>query len=361
MDVKSSWKSTSVTLLLVLATWGLTLLGRQNPKGVERLYSSKVYPFIAKGLGKVTGMVSFSIGEVLVFLLLIAILAGLVFLFIKPGLMMGKFPVVFHWLLRILGGAYILFYFVWGFNYFREDYTVLAAMSTELATLEELEDLTLQVIKEANRIRPGLTEDEEGVFVIEEDFAALGEIAQLGFENYLVGGQDLSGDYGLPKPLMISKWMSYTGITGIYFPYTAEANVNIDIPHTNIPATICHEIGHQRGFAKEEEANFIAYRASTNNPDPRFQYSGYYLALQYLLGDLYKQDQGLYYNVILEISDEVRRDMNHGRSYWKMREGKAEKVATTMNDNYLKANNQGAGVKSYNGVVKLLLAEYKSR
>ena len=60
-----------------------------------------------------------------------------------------------------------------------------------------------------------------------------------------------------------------------------------------------------------------------------------------------------------KISDAVKRDMDYSRNYWSSKEGRAEKVMTTMNDNYLKANNQIEGIRSYNLVVRLLLSEYK--
>ncbi len=352
---------TTIIVLLAFLTWVLTLLGKERLETIKNIYSSSLYPFIAKIIGRVTGIVPFAIGEILIFALVLIVLVGIVFALIKPDMVFKNIRRILHIIIRVLGIAYILFYFIWGFNYYGQDYMTLADISVGTATLEDLADLTREVVGKANEIRPTLTEDEEGVFLIEEDFKTLGEMAKEGFEGYYVGNRYLGGNYGQPKPLKISKWMSYTGITGIYFPYTAEPNVNIDIPDTNIPVTMCHEMGHQRGFAREDEANFIGYMASINNPHPEFQYSGYYLALQYLLSDLHKQDYELYEQVQSLISDPVRRDMNHEYDYWKAREGKAEEVATAMNNNYLKANNQSAGVQSYNGVVTLLLAEYKSR
>ena len=146
---------------------------------------------------------------------------------------------------------------------------------------------------------------------------------------------------------------------GIYIPFTTEPTINSDIPYQNLLSTISHEIAHQRGFAKEEEANFLAYRANISNSDERFQYSGYYLAMQYLMKEIYNESREEYFLLYKEINDAVKRDMDHVRDYWKVKEGKVEEAVTTMNDNYLKANNQKAGIRSYNGVVKLLLSEYK--
>lgn len=351
---------TGFVILLAVLTWILTLLSIDNPDKVERIYSTGLYPILAKGVGKITGWIPFAVGEILIFILIFIVIMALLFAIIKPNIVFKNLGRLVHIVIRVVGMAYVLFYFIWGFNYYRQDYTSIAGMDEEISSIQDLEDLTLYTIAKANKVRATLDEDEEGVFLIKDDFKDLAVKAKEGFEDYYVGDKYLGGNYGTAKPLKISKWMSYTGITGIYLPYTSEANVNIDIPHTNIPATTCHEMAHQRGFAREDEANFIAYIASINNPHPEFEYSGHYLALQYLLSDIRKRDLGIYDKVIMEISDPIRRDMNNEYYYWKGKESKAEEVVTTMNDNYLKANNQGAGVQSYNGVVKLLLRHYQA-
>lgn len=355
--IKARWWYTGIIGGLALMTWGLTLLAKRNPEKVESLYASKIYPHIANTIGKVVGKVPFSVAEIAVLGAVLGVIFALATLIFKPDTL----ETLFHGGLRALGIGYILFYFIWGFNYYREDYIDLAGMSQEVPTTDDLKGLIDEMISKVNGLRETLQEDESGVFTIKENFYHLAEIAKDGFENYQVGDVKLPQVYGTAKPLLVSKAMSHTGITGIYFPYTGEPNVNADIPSANIPATICHEIGHQMGFAKEEEANFIAYKASVENPSPQFQYSGYYLGLQHLLSDLYKVDPQGYGKFYAKISPAVRRDMDDEYHYWKAREGKVEKAATALNDNYLKTNNQSLGVKSYNGVVRLLLAEYKSR
>ena len=43
------------------------------------------------------------------------------------------------------------------------------------------------------------------------------------------------------------------GFTGVYFPFTGEANVNVDAPACLVPATIAHEMSHQRMVFSELE------------------------------------------------------------------------------------------------------------
>jgi hypothetical protein len=152
--------------------------------------------------------------------------------------------------------------------------------------------------------------------------------------------------------------MSYTGITGVYFPFTGEANVNVSVPDSDIPATSCHEMAHQRGFAREDEANYIAYLTCKMHPDVDFQYSGTLLALIETTNALYNQDPSAFKELRSKYSDGLIRDLGAINEYWEHYEGPVNEVSNKINDAYLKANNQSDGVQSYGRMVDLLLAEY---
>ena len=120
-----------------------------------------------------------------------------------------------------------------------------------------------------------------------------------------------------------------------------------------------HEMAHQRGFASENEANFIAYLTCIAHPDVDFQYSGYLNALSYVNRALALVDRETLITLNEKLSDGVRRDLNDQRDYWKQYEGKVEETFTQMNQTYLKLNGVNDGVQSYGRVVDLLLAYYE--
>ena len=62
--------------------------------------------------------------------------------------------------------------------------------------------------------------------------------------------------FGPPKPLLASRSLDYLGVSGIYFPFTGEANFNGGTPPVSLPRVMGHEMSHQRGYAREDEANF---------------------------------------------------------------------------------------------------------
>ena len=167
----------------------------------------------------------------------------------------------------------------------------------------------------------------------------------------------LKGIYSRPKGVYSSKLLCYAGITGIFMPFTYEANVNMMTPDPSFPHTIMHEMAHQRGFSREDEANFVGYLACKYHPDYDFQYSGYYHALVYSLNTLYGYDKDKSDEIMGMLSKDVLKDMTYENNFWKQFESPIEEITTAINDNYLKANHQYDGVYSYGRVVDLLLAE----
>ena len=353
------WMITLPLLVLALVTRIFLLFAAKDPDLVENLYSSTIYPYIAKGLGFLSGSIPFSIAEILLILIVLFIIIAIIILIMKPRIIINNLTKILHYLIRSFAIIYILFYFLWGFNYYRQDYSVLADMNLAPASYNELKELTQIMIEKSNESRESLPEDDKGLLLIEESFDDLVKIVNDGFANYKLGNIDLTANYVRAKPVFLSKYMSYTGIMGIYIPFTYEATINTHVPNHSLLSTITHEIAHQKGFAKEDEANFIAYKANINNPDKRFQYSGYYLAMNYLMDEVSRENPDDYSALYNNISDAVKRDMEYARQYWDDREGIINETINNMNDNYLKANNQLDGVQSYGGVVKLLLAEYK--
>jgi len=152
--------------------------------------------------------------------------------------------------------------------------------------------------------------------------------------------------------------MSYAHITGIYFPFTGEANINIDFPDYSIPFTAAHELAHQRGVAREDEANFIAFLACMESDDPYILYSGSLNMLEYVLNALARADKDLYSEVYFSLNENVRGELRaYSLFFEKYRDSTASKVNEAVNDTYLKV--QGTeGVVSYGMVVDLAVAYY---
>ncbi len=162
------------------------------------------------------------------------------------------------------------------------------------------------------------------------------------------------------KPVMLSELMSYTHITGVYSFFTGEANINVAFPDYTIPYTAAHELAHQRGIAREDEANFMAFLVCIESEDAYIRYCGYLNLYEYVASALYSADQQLYREASAKLNTEVKYEMSaYSEFYEKYRHSVAADVSGAVNNTFLTI--QGTeGTKSYGMVVDLAVAYYKS-
>lgn len=161
------------------------------------------------------------------------------------------------------------------------------------------------------------------------------------------------------KPVLISELMSYTHITGVYSFFTGEANLNVHFPDYTLPYTAAHEMAHQRGIAREDEANFIAFLVCIESDDAYMRYSAYLNLYEYVVVALRQADRELYYKSLAHLNREIGAELDaYSRFYDRYRHSTASKVSSTVNNTFLQS--QGTvGTRSYGMVVDLAVAYYK--
>jgi len=351
-------------ILLLPLTYLISQAAMCFPSVTEAVYSRGIYPVFSFLFGFLTSLLPRSVSETMIFLLPVFFLVCLsrsIYRIIRKKSERKQL------LLRLVSSVLCavsctIFAFTafCGLNYSRETFAVSSGLAVTPSLAEELQELCIVLVAEANELRAQLPENAEGVMV--SGFASIDEAA--GFARSAYGKlaeqyPSLSGYTPRPKPVYFSNAMSYLNITGIYIPFFFEANVNVDVSTYSIPATMMHELSHFKGYMREEEANFIAYLACRESGNAEFAYSGTMLALQNSLNALYKSDPERYSQVAVLISDAVQRDRAANSAYWRQFEGPAAKVSTRVNDVYLKTNRQSEGVQSYGQMVDLLLADYR--
>lgn len=164
------------------------------------------------------------------------------------------------------------------------------------------------------------------------------------------------------KPVMLSEPMSYTHITGVYTFFTGEANVNVNFPDYTIPYTAAHELAHQRGIAREDEANFVAYLVCMESDDVYLRYSATLNLYEYVVSALARADRELYRATYLALPESVlAEERAYSAFFEKYRDNVAASISQATNDAYLKGQGAEAGTKSYGMVVDLAVALYRDR
>ena len=162
------------------------------------------------------------------------------------------------------------------------------------------------------------------------------------------------------KPIALSSLMTYTHISGIYIPFTGEANVNTNYPDYIVAFSAAHEMAHQRGIAKEDEANFVAFLACLESDDPYLNYCACMNMLDFIGSAMYQAAPELYETLLNESGGSILGEMHAYYTFFEpYRESMPAQVADSVNDVYLKAQGQTEGVESYGMVVDLTIAYFK--
>jgi type IV secretory pathway VirB2 component (pilin) len=352
-------------LCLLPISFALILLARRSSSFVEQVFSLRIYKWLSQIISSITGLFPFSIAEIIIILLPFACLIMLCrFIIHIIRDKANRKEIALKGLLNLLCGLSLtLFMFVMlaGMNYYRYSFTHYSGLEIRNSTVDELYALTESLVKQANEYREKVpATDENGVFRLSVSKYKAARIADKAMDRISEEYGVLKGAYAAPKPVVLSPIMSYTEITGIFFPFTMEANVNVHVPDYSIPATMLHELAHLRGFMREDEANYIAYIAGMASDNVEFNYSATMLALISSGNALYRQDRDLYSTLREQYSEKVDLDLRANSAYWaKYEDTVVSTVSNKVNDTYLKANAQADGVKSYSRMVDLLLAKYR--
>ncbi|MGX8692491.1 MAG: DUF3810 domain-containing protein [Clostridia bacterium] len=306
-----------------------------------------------------TGRVPFSVAELLLALLVILLvyylLAQLVRLFTRPKFFLRLYRTLAT-LLTLGLTVYAGFCLLWGVYYYGDDFIAQSGLKNEPVSIEQLERVTTYFADLANRSGSAVKRDKDGVcagdrsLILDRSPSLYRAVER---EYPCLAGPELRA-----KGVLCSRVMSYLDFTGFFFPFTAEANVNLDFPPALFASTVAHELAHQRGVAKEQEANFVAVLACMENGDPDYVYSAALLAYTHLSNALLKADPEAWTRVSSGLSEAVLADLTANREYWKQFETPVQNVSNTVYEGFLHSYNQSLGLKSYGACVDLLVNYY---
>ena len=353
LQMRKPWRKVILLSIISISIYILSRTAQSYPHLVESLYSRSIYPVWAQVTSCITGILPVSLSEVL---LLIGLPAGIVLSIMRLVRHKTSWQcVVSRWLTAVLT-LYLLFQAGWGFNYSRLPYADIAGLEVQPVEVYKVEQLVRKLAEDANSLKQQLSPD-GNAFVLEESQHQVMRKVNAAYDNASGTRPWLKGHYGTPKLAVLSTPLAYLNIAGIFSPLTMNAHVNAHEADCLLAATAMHEAAHLRGFAREDEANYIAYIVCMESDDVYVRYSGTLLALIYAGNALASADKALYSEVYATYSTGVIADLRAYNANWKPYEGKAAEVHEQVNDAYLKSNHQTDGVKSYGRMVDLLIAQ----
>lgn len=360
-EAKRLWLLLPGTIAIVLV-----LLARNDPDACEQIFSRGIYPWLSSGIAFLSGFVAISIAQwaiVLAIIVFVALALRYLLRIIKRRgqrlLNLYRMAMTF---VGIASFALLFFTLLCGLNYYRCTFAENAGLEVKESTTEELSALCSTLADKLNESREEIGADLEGYVTEHGGFQGYAARSVLELETLAKQYPTLNKPcYSPPKPVtFFADLMSDADITGIYFAYTVESNINVQPPFYTIPATMLHELAHQSGFMREDEANFIAYLACAQSGDPLIRYSGYSLAYSYAINALAQVDMEAAREIHEKLSEDALADRQESASFWAAHDSGFRTLAQQANDAYLKANDQQDGTQSYGRIVDLLLAERRS-
>ena len=337
-------------------TWVLMQFGQRFSTLVDM-----VYPYVVRNfqgiLAQWSGGVDFLLWQVLAVALGVVALATLVTVIVLRRNVISWAG----WMLAIVSFVYMLHTAMFGLNYYAGSLSDDLRMEVSRYTVSELAEATEYYRDRANELAARVNRDGNGV----ASFSSFQELARQAGDGF----HTLTYEYYYPvfagstEPVKELGWADmYTsmGITGFTCGITGEAAVNPQIPDVALPFTICHEMAHRMCIAPERDANFAAFLAASVNGSVEFQYSAYFMAFRYCYNVLATANSteaaAAAGRVSSGISDQMRRDIQDYDSFFSSKkDDTATRVADTVNDTYLKASGDSAGIQSYGQVCDLLV------
>ena len=352
-----------ITALFLPLGYGIFWLAGQNSGLVERIYAERIFPPLSRFISWPARLLPWSLGELLLILILAGMalsLAGLLRTLMAgtPGLLMLLLRRV-GGLLALAGLLYFSFVALWGLNYLRPPIVNTLEWPSETPTTVELQDLCEELALETNLLRKDLPSDEHGVLRVDRRMVL--DRRNEGYER-LHGAlipvlPALLHSPSRPKIALFSPLMSHSLTYGMYIPWTGEALLNGSTPAPALAFSVCHEMAHQQGIAREDEANFIGYLACRLHPDPLFRYSGARAALGEAMAQLWTVRPEAWKAIRASLGPGVLADEAAETAWLREHKGRFSQVQGRVYDGYLKTQGQLDGSRSYGRVVDLLIAE----
>ena len=346
----------AVDLALLAAFFAL-----RAQRGVMNALSARVSMPLERALGRAWSLVPFSGAE----LCYAAAVIFLVVWFVTTVLAVARAEYKgeaacrrFLLLLNLLLSLYAAFCLLWGVNFYADDFCDKSGLHPQPVAVEDLIAVTRRFAEEASACADAVARNADGTYAVPR--AESMALAPTLYENLYDEFPFLRIPVDpAPKPIFFSRVMSAMNVTGLYFPFTGESNLNMDFPAATFPFTVAHELAHRRGIASEQQCNFLGALAAIRSDDPAYRYSGWLTGYIHLSNALYTVSPEAWAETRALLGPSAEADLRAANDYWARYEGKVSEASGKAYDAMLKSYGDELGMRSYGAVVDLLVLYFK--
>lgn len=347
-------------LLILFFSAILIKLFSLNESLVEQYYCNGAYPLISQMLRAILGWIPFSVGDVLYVLaalLLVLKTWKFVKLLAKRQIKEYLSWILFRKYLKLVLWIYIIFNIFWGLNYNRLGIEHQLALDVANINQQDLYTLTSILYERLNNYAAQIDSvkrlryDENPVLFAQAKKDYEQAAKQLPFLQY---------DFPSLKASLYGNAGKYFAYTGYYNPFTAEAQVKTSIPVFLKPFVTNHEVAHQLGYAKENEASFVSYLVGKNSSSIEVRYSIYYDVFFEAIRQFRSKEALPFVKQLRKtLHPRVLSDLQAQYIYLYKNRNAIAPFMTEAYDKYLKLNNQPKGTATYSEVIRWMIAYMK--
>lgn len=347
-------------LLFLLGLSILLKLFSMNGLWVERYYTHGFYPAFSKVLRFLLGWIPVSIGDIvylLAFIYLVIKTWKLLRILVKRQVKEYLSWILFKKYLKLVLWIYIVFNVFWGLNYNREGIASQLGLEVQRYTPQELHRLTTLLQARLNDYAARVDT------VSRTRWHRNKTLFNQGIRDFESARHHYSFlEYRIPsiKASLYSPVGHYFGFSGYFNPFSGEAQMNTTEPVYVKPFVLNHEIAHQLGYGKENEASFVSFLAGRNSDQVDFRYSVYYELFYNALSEIRMANDSIAFRQFRDrLHPRVKADKMDEIQFRSRRRNKVQPYVSDFYDNYLKMNNQPGGLATYNEVTAWLIAYVK--
>ena len=350
----------SKILLGIAAFCGVLYIIFLNVPTFSDWFNKYISPIIRGALSYLTTWIPFSLAEMLIILIpvIVVVIVGIgIKKYSNSWRNVGVFCII-----MVSIASYVFSTYTLGFvpAYHGSTLDKKMNLDKQKVSAEELYETAAILSAELEKEAEYVIFNGEGFSVMPYGYGELNDKLMDAYEKACEKYDFISRLHSNIKEVMLSEPMTYTHISGVYTFFTGEANLNVNFPDYVLPYTAAHEFAHQRGIAREDEANFVAFLVCMESDDHYIRYSAYLNVYEYVANALYSADKNSYSYVYQTLPYGVKTDMAaYSKFFKKYQKTVISEVSGAVNDTFLNINGVEEGSKSYGMVVDLAVAYYK--
>jgi hypothetical protein len=309
---------------------------------VEAIYARGIYPVVGPIVAFIPALLPFSLAALALLALGLFMLGALVHTALRwwRGTLRLRSAVEGTLAVGIVAAALVFhaFYLFWGYNYLRPPLERRFGLAESTQSVEQGQELARQIVEFAAAARVPVAPWDRAELDALVDAAIAAALIELeGRPPPVVS--PLKGDLG-------SGFLARQGTRGVISPLTLEAHVDFGLPPFALPFSAAHEKAHLAGFARERDANFLAWYALTRSPDARLRYAGQIGVIHYFLSPATRS-----------LAVPLEPDLQALAAYEASRVSRGlQRASLEIYGAYLRANRIPAGVGDYARVGQLIEA-----